>query len=118
MKLVILLLQVRGHTIMQIIEQEGIEEGVIFVSSEGFELFSISYPVLSDSSVGLRGYNKEHDNYLVHVDSLVLDKVLTALTEFFYRLCGDFDTFTQDGYIYTFSGVIDKKIDKKTNKKG
>ena len=109
MKLVILLLQVREHTIMQIIEQGGIEEGVIFVSSEGFELFSISYPTLYDNSVGLRGYNKEHDNYLVHVDSLVLDKVLTALTEFFSSLCGDFVTFTQDRHIYTFSGAIDKK---------
>jgi len=111
MKLKIFLMEVQGHTLMQVIEQKGLKEGTDFYANSGFNIVVNSEPDIGGDNIHLRGYRKDHDNDLVHIDELVKDNALEALDEFFFNICENYQGHIQEENIYTFLDVERSTLD-------
>jgi len=104
-------MEVQGHTLMQVIEQEGLKEGTDFYANSGFNIMVNNEPILWADCLSLRGCRKDHDDDLIHTDGLVKDIILEALDEFFFDICENYQGHTQEEDVYTFLDVEKSTLD-------
>lgn len=108
MKLKIFLQEVRGYTLMQIIEQDIGDYD--FHSKNGVSIVSGRYaPALYSDYISLRGYDKSKDTEMCLVEDLVKEDMLNAISEFFSVYAERFIAYIEEGEnVYFFE---DNKLD-------